>query len=178
MLNLKAQNAKRKVSAQNIKLLALSFSFALYTLHSMLSNASAQPISSAELIKNAKQYDGKMVTYEGEVIGDIMVRGSYAWVNIHDGTLALGAWMSSDAADKIAYTGSYKTKGDWVEVIGVFNRACPEHGGDLDIHVVSFRKIRSGRGIAERQNIEKRNSALILLGVLGGVWILTLLRRR
>jgi hypothetical protein len=41
-------------------------------------------------------------------------------------------------------SGDYRHKGDMVEVMGVFNRACREHGGDLDIHAESIRVIALG----------------------------------
>jgi len=47
--------------------------------------AFAQSLSSSELIRNAKEYDGKLIVYSGEVIGDVMLRGEFAWVNINDG---------------------------------------------------------------------------------------------
>ncbi|MDP2927900.1 MAG: DNA-binding protein, partial [Candidatus Omnitrophota bacterium] len=57
--------------------------------------AFSQSLSSSELINNAKEYDGKLIVYSGEVIGDVMLRGEFAWVNINDGQNALGAWMSA-----------------------------------------------------------------------------------
>ncbi|HZD60417.1 MAG TPA: DNA-binding protein, partial [Anaerolineae bacterium] len=47
--------------------------------------APAYAISSTELIKNAKEYEHTRVSFEGEAVGDIMKRGSYGWINIHDG---------------------------------------------------------------------------------------------
>jgi hypothetical protein len=139
-------------------------------------NCYAQPISSIELINNATLYDGKVVAYEGEVIGDIMVRGEYAWVNINDGPNAIGIWIDKSLTQEIRYAGSYKSKGDWLEVTGIFHRACLEHGGDLDIHAQAIRKTRTGRPAVERLNINKRNLVFILLGVLCLVWILRLLK--
>jgi hypothetical protein len=146
----------------------------LYVLHFTHCIALAQPVSSTELINNAKQYDGKTVAYEGEAIGDIMMRGDYAWVNVNDGSNAIGIWLSPTLAKSITYTGRYKSKGDAIEITGIFHRACPEHGGDLDIHAQTIRKIGAGRVIAEKLNIGKRNFAAILLGILGIIWILTL----
>jgi len=140
--------------------------------------ATAQPISSTELINNAKQYDGQAVTYEGEVIGDVMVRGEFAWINVNDGKNAIGVWVDKNLTQDILHTGSYQSRGDWVEVTGVFQRACPQHGGDLDIHANSIRKISPGRVTSERLNLSKRNQALILLGVLCLVLILRQSRLR
>lgn len=150
--------------------------FLLYTLHFTLYTAYAQPVSSQELINNAKKYDGKAVTYEGEVIGDIMKRGEYAWVNVNDAKAAIGIWLESSLTKDILFTGSYKSSGDWVEISGVFNRACLEHGGDLDIHATAIRKIKDGRIIAERLNKQKQNLIFVLLGVLCLVLILKRLK--
>jgi len=138
----------------------------------------AQSISSTELINNAKQHDGKTVTYEGEVIGDVMVRGNYAWINVNDSQNAIGIWTDKNLAKNILYAGSYKSKGDWIEITGVFQRACLEHGGDLDIHAQAIRKVRQGREIIERLNIGKRNLVFVLLGALCLVWILKQLKRK
>jgi len=153
----------------------LAFACGLLVL--TMGNASAQIVSSEELIRDAAQYDGKVIVFAGEVVGEVMSRGQHAWVNIHDGANALGVWMRSEAAREIT-AGSYKTKGDWLEVTGTFNRACPEHGGDLDIHATAIRKIKPGRVIIERLNLDKKREALVLLGALAAVWILTLLMRR
>lgn len=136
----------------------------------------AQPISSAELINNAKLYDGKVVNYEGEVIGDIMKRGDYAWINVNDGKNAIGIWINSGLVKDISYTGSYKSVGDGIEVTGVFRRVCPEHGGDLDIHAQSLRKTGAGRYLQEKVNVDKRNQLFIFLGIIGLIWISKLLR--
>ena len=156
----------------------LFFSFLVLTFFSFPVLSFAQSISSSELINNAKQYDGKTVTYSGEVIGDVMLRGNFAWVNINDGNNALGVWMDASLAREIKFTGSYKSLGDSLEVTGVFHRACLEHGGDLDIHAQSLRKLASGKMVNQRLNLDKRNLSLVLLGALLIIWILTLFRKK
>lgn len=172
----KVQNAKRKVKVQSLKFLVLSLSFALFALHFTISSY-AQPVSSAELISKAKDYDGRLLAYEGEVIGDIMVRGGYAWINVNDGKNAVGIWLPKELTKDIIYTGSYKTRGDRLEITGIFYRACSQHGGDLDIHAQTLKKISLGRVIPERLNTDKRNLAIIFLGILFIVWILRQLIR-
>jgi hypothetical protein len=140
--------------------------------------AFAQNLSSRELILKAKEYDGKLIVYSGEVIGDVMSRGEFSWVNINDGQNTLGVWMSAGAAKEIKFTGNYKSRGDSLEIVGVFHRACLEHGGDLDIHAQSLRKIGNGRTVNEKLNFDKVNLSLILLGVLFLGWILTLFKRK
>jgi hypothetical protein len=137
----------------------------------------AQPLSSAELINNARQHDGKVVMYAGEVIGEVMLRGQNAWVNIKDGINAIGIWMDKELASEILNTGSYRAKGDWVVVTGIFNRSCPLHGGDLDIHAQELHRTIAGRATIEDLNTNKRNLALVLLGLLCLVLILRPSRR-
>ncbi|MCX5694347.1 MAG: DNA-binding protein [Candidatus Omnitrophica bacterium] len=138
----------------------------------------AQGLSSSELINNAKQYDGKLVTYSGEVVGDVMSRGEFSWVNINDGENALGIWINSGLAKEINFTGSYKSRGDNLEFVGVFHRACSEHGGDLDIHAQSLRQVSNGRAVKEKLNFDKVSLSLILLGILFLTWILTLFKHK
>ncbi|TRZ93537.1 DNA-binding protein [bacterium] len=138
----------------------------------------AQVITSEELINNAVLYDGKQVVYEGEVIGDVMYRQDYAWVNLLDGRNAIGIWLDKNLAATIVYTGNYKVRGDRLEINGVFHRACSEHGGDLDIHAQVIRKTNPGRPIKERLNTAKLNFVLVLLGVLCLALILRLLKSK
>jgi hypothetical protein len=143
----------------------------------LVTDCFAQPLSSTELIDNAKLYDGKTVSYAGEVIGEIMARGNFAWVNVNDGQNAIGIWMSKALSSNIIYAGGYKAKGDLVEVVGVFHRACPEHGGDLDIHAQGLRRLSSGKEVLEKLNLSKRNMSLALLGILCLVLILRQLKQ-
>ncbi|MCM8827251.1 MAG: DNA-binding protein [Candidatus Omnitrophica bacterium] len=103
-----------------------------------------EKIDSTKLIGNAKEYDGKIIIYEGEVIGDIMLRGKYAWINVNDGKGTIGVWVDRDLAKEVSFTGNYRYNGDWIEIKGIFNRACLQHGGDLDIHAKTIRIIRKG----------------------------------
>lgn len=140
--------------------------------------AFAKSLGSNELLKDAKQYDGKVITYSGEAIGDIMRRGEFVWVNIHDGDNAVGVWVNTALAKGIDFTGTYKSVGDTVEVYGVFHRACLEHGGDLDIHAQTLRKITAGKIIEHKADFFKVKLILILLGALLLVWILSLFKRK
>ncbi len=100
--------------------------------------------SSKELIENAKNIDGKSIVYTGEAVTAIMDRGGNSWVNLNDGDNAIGIWCAHALTEPIKYVGDYKNKGDIVEVEGIFNRACPIHGGELDIHASSLKVIKMG----------------------------------
>ncbi len=153
---IKNQKSKIQCKSQNFTFWLLAFGF----WFCLLPSCYAQPVSSKELINNARQYDGKTVVYQGETIGDIMVRGEYAWINVNDGENAIGIWVNKKTAGDIRYTGTYKTKGDLVEISGIFNRSCKEHGGDLDIHASSLQIIKEGFSINEQLSCGKARLAI------------------
>jgi hypothetical protein len=174
MMKLRMQNAECRMRVRIYHYCAICVLACLLCFK----NSYCQPISSTELINHAAQYDGKTVIYEGEVIGEVMLRGDYAWININDSKNALGIWISASLAREINYAGNYKSKGDVVEVTGIFHRACPEHGGDLDIHAQSLRKISPGRTYQEKLNPGKRDFVIVLFAILCLVWILTLFKHK
>lgn len=114
------------------------------------------------LIENISGYDGQQVTVEGEAIGEVLKRSEYAWVNINDGTNAIGIWLKSDDAKKIAYFGDYKHVGDTIRITGTFSRDCKEHGGDVDIHNSNIEIISKGYAVDEEIGHEKVIAAAIL----------------
>ena len=108
-------------------------------------------LGSNELIDHAIDYDKKEIVYSGEVIGDIMNRGQNCWINVSDGDNAIGVWADRSSTENIEYKGNYRYTGDEVKVTGVFNKACPEHGGDLDIHA---QKIEiTGKGYVNKRPV-------------------------
>lgn len=126
-------------------------------------NAYAKNVTSNDLINDAKKFDGKQVTFTGEVIGDIMKRGEYSWINVSDGSNAIGIFVPYQETRKIYYTGSYKYKGDIITVTGTFYRACAQHGGDMDIHSDALQIIKRGYKVQMIANSSKIYTAAGLL---------------
>ncbi|SNX52950.1 DNA-binding protein [Thermoanaerobacterium sp. RBIITD] len=114
-----------------------------------------------DMINNPQKYDGKSLSIKGEVIGDIMKRGDFAWVNISDGNNALGVWIPYNLTKDIKYKGNYADKGDIITVQGTFNRVCKEHGGDMDFHADKIIDIKGG----EKVNHIIDTNRLVYLGV-------------
>jgi hypothetical protein len=138
----------------------------------------AEELTSKDLIKNAEQYDGQRVIYKGEVIGDIMQRGKFVWLNVRDDYAAVGVWSPKELTEDIIFTGSYKFRGDYIKIAGVLNRACSQHGGELDIHADSIIKLKEGVRLKEELSPQKRKTTLLLLGVAICLGILQILRRK
>ncbi|MDV3425812.1 MAG: DNA-binding protein [Bacillota bacterium] len=102
-----------------------------------------------DLIENGKAFDGKTVMIKGEAVGEIMKRGDYSWINISDGSNAIGIWGETSIIDRVTALGNYKQKGDIVKIQGEFHRACSEHGGDMDIHIKSLSVIEKGNKVIQ-----------------------------
>jgi hypothetical protein len=121
-----------------------------------------------DLIEHAKELDGSQVSIQGEAIGERMDRGNYSWVNINDGTNAIGIWLNKKDAEKILHYGNYKWKGDTVIITGTFNRACIEHNGEADIHGLTIEVVNEGYYTYEKP----ASSKIIMTGVLSVVALL------
>lgn len=121
----------------------LSFVFAFFIF--LLPTAVGQEVVHiGDLVAGAKDADGKLVSIQGEAIGDLMGRGDHVWLNVLEEGTAVGVWLTRDQARLVHNLGRYGREGDRVLVVGNFHRACGEHGGDLDIHAVSLRILRQG----------------------------------
>jgi hypothetical protein len=176
--NIKNQTSKINVKIQNsFRIIEFCFVILIFTLCFLNLAVAAQPVSvsSTELLNNSRRYDANSVVYKGEVIGDIMMRGDFAWVNVSDGNNAIGVWLSRELAEKIKFTGSYHSIGDQLEITGTFHRNCTQHGGDMDIHAQDMRIIQSGKAVSEELNTTKRNAVYTLLVVL--VMVIIFVRR-
>lgn len=88
-----------------------------------------------DLLDNPSLYNNKSIALEGEVIGEVLERGNYSWVNVSDNTGAIGLWLTKKDSLIIKNFGSYKSTGDILKVTGIYNESCIQHDGDTDIHV-------------------------------------------
>lgn len=157
-----------------IKIKFYIFIIFLALLH--IENCYAESVSSKNIIENARVLDGKRIEYRGEVVTSVLKRGEYAWINLNDGDNAIGIWCKKSDIDFVRFAGDYKHKGDILEVTGVFNRACSEHGGEMDIHADSVSLILKGHFIKEKVSTEKMKLALELFLII--ILIIVIYRKR
>ncbi|MGE5589422.1 MAG: hypothetical protein ACM3ZA_02150 [Bacillota bacterium] len=101
-------------------------------------------VSDNDLVERAMEVDGQWVVYQGEALGDLMVRGDTAWLNVGGASYAIGVLMPADEAAKVKTLGNYRFNGDTVRVVGIFHRADPAQGGDLDIVASSLEVVKPG----------------------------------
>lgn len=125
-----------------------------------------------DLIENSIKYDNKEFKIKGEAIGEKMARGDHGWVNINDGTNAIGIWLTEDMMKQIEVLGDYKHRGDTIEVIGEFHRDCKEHGGDVDVHAKSIVKLTRGQIDIP---VVKNNRIMISMVIIASTLVLSLM---
>jgi len=150
-----------------------------FSLQPSANIAEAAPaVSARELLENAEEYDGKTVTYEGEMIGDVMVRAQFAWINVRDETLCLGVFSPKGLVSEIEHKGSYGFSGDIISVQGTFYHSCPEHGGDTDIHAEKITVVRKGEATFYPLEPGKVKASITLSAIAFALAIIHLVVRR
>lgn len=136
------------VEMKRLALMILAIASCMLTAMAGVARASAQlpaVASISDIVQKPTQMNGQEVRIVGEAIGDLMVRGDYAWINVLDKTgMAIGVYLPKGEALKIRNLGRYSQTGDTVDLVGVFNNACVEHGGDPDIHSTSLVVVAQG----------------------------------
>jgi len=165
------------MQVKRVRLIQFIFFLKLYLLigvigDMLVTTSYGEGIASDELIEKAKDYDGKEIVFQGEVIGDIMERRDGFWINISDGKNAIGVFCKKEFFCGIRFTGDYSHKGDILEIRGIFHRACPEHGGDLDIHAIKMTRLKEGERIIHLAS-QKKIQLVIWLGI--GLFILVVI---
>jgi len=129
----------------------------------MISAGAEEVTDINSLINETEAFNNQSVTVEGEAIGEVLERGEYAWVNISDGTNAIGVWMKAEDAESIGCFGDYKHIGDTIRITGVFSNNCTEHGGDVDIHCASMSIVKTGYSVKNTVSQTKTVYAAALL---------------
>jgi hypothetical protein len=161
--------------------------------------AGAQQVSipspgSAVLVEEAQHWDGHVVRFTGEAIGEAQRRGDMAWIHLNDDAYGLAdagtnqalagfnsgiaVWVDSAMAFRIASFGDYRRHGDLIEATGTFNAACPQHGGDMDIHATSLLVVRPGYASVQLIRPSRMIAASILAVLTLGMFLVNLLMDR
>lgn len=102
-------------------------------------------ITLEDVLTRPEEFDNKTVIIEGEVIGEPLgIRQSGVWLNLSAGGYNLGVFLQNkEILEKIKYWGSYKEKGDYVKIEGVFNKDCKQHQ-ERDFHLSNLEIVERG----------------------------------
>jgi len=129
----------------------------------------------AQLVARAKEYDGKILTVEGEAIGYLMERGNHAWVNLLETAWAIEFASNESSASPNPGLGegcNYRG-GDPCRMRGIFSLlACSgsrrrfghARGGQAQICAPREAKTNIGRSL---ESVGGRRSASVSGGMLG-----------
>lgn len=177
----------RAASAVVLAALVALLAAGVFGASSAFAYVSPNKASSTELVEHPKEWNGKTITFRGEAIGEAMVRGDMAWLHLNDDgyylknveegsglhgyNSGMPVWLPADLAGRIETFGDYKHEGEVVEVAGVFNAACPTHGGDLDIHATALTRVIAGRQAIDRVRAWKVTLAIGLALVALVLWV-------
>jgi hypothetical protein len=106
-------------------------------------SAIAIPVST--LVKHGKEFDGQYVEITGEVIGDIMLRGEKAWLNVLSPEgIAIGVLCPAYQTKQVTYLGNYRQHGDTILVKGLFHRFFKGQGGETMVEGYAVDILRPG----------------------------------
>ena len=131
------------------------------TILSLLMILQNQIVPINDLIKDSHTYDNQTITIQAEVILEVLERDEYAWINVNDGSNAIGVYLPLEMTKQLDVFGDYNHKGDVVRVEGVFTRNCDEHGGEIDIHAKTLTIMKEGYEIKHEVSVWKFIIALI-----------------
>ncbi|MBP7732313.1 MAG: hypothetical protein KA140_00915 [Caldisericia bacterium] len=139
--------------------------------------ASTRVFTPTELINETaidRQLDGTRIVLEGEVISEAIERKDGCWVNVTDGSIAIGVFFKDKKnIEKIKYWGMHKVKGDTVRIEGKVHLADKETGGELDVQGEKLTVVIPGFRIDENIPVWK----IIAGSVLGLIALLLIAER-
>ena len=116
-------------------------------------------ISSEQVYACPAAYDGREVTFVGEIVGDVLRRRSGAWAQVNDDAYALrtgplvghrersgfntglSVWLDGDLADRVESPGRPALRGDVVLLTGTLLRADPDDGGGITLRATSLQTL-------------------------------------
>lgn len=138
-------------------------------------------VTSSAVVECPAEFDGHVVVYIGEVIGDVLRRDGGAWVLMNDDAYALEAgplrthgeplgynsglsvWLEGDLAELVDEAGGPDHRGDILRVRGVVHRTDPSDGGGLTIRAFQGEILLEGGPI----QVPLHTGQVVFAGVLG-----------
>ncbi len=135
-------------------------------------------VTSNELFDCPQAFDGQRVLYRGEVVGALLERGVGVWTQLNDdvyaeglgplpahrdyrgGNAGVGVLLPATLGGEVAFVGGPQTRGDVLEVRGVFHRV--DRAGEVAvIHADSGEVAVRGRPFVDPPLPDRRFAALI-----------------
>lgn len=162
--------------------------------------AAAEPelpseVTSNQLYDCPGTWDGRRVRYTGEAVGALLERRDRVWMQLNDdayaagigplpthrdfrgGNAGIGVHAPPDLAAAVQVVGGPATRGDLVEVVGVFRRVDPATNEVAVLEVERLQVVRDG-GPLEVPNHPARAWVALVVAALAAVAVVEERRRR
>jgi hypothetical protein len=145
-------------------------------------------VTSAQVLGCPVAFDGRSVTYVGELVGDLLTRDGGAWVLVNDDDYALelgplpahrdrrgtnsglSVWLPEGLHGQVTGLGGPGQRGDVVRVDGVIRRADASDGGGLTLRADSLEVLSPAAPVDEPLNVAQVWLALGALATAAAVW--------
>ncbi len=154
-------------------------------------------ISSTQVFLCPSAYDGKQVTYVGEVVGELLPRRGGAWAQINDDEYALvtgpvvghreragfntglSVWLPDDLAARIEAPGRPALRGDVVLLRGTILRADPDDGGGITLRATELETLAGPLQLEPPLHTHQAVVAVVLslLAMAASLWARQVRRR-
>ena len=137
-------------------------------------------VTSSEVIECPEAFDGQVVTYVGEVIGDVLRRDEGAWVLMNDDDYALevgpldshgefrgynsglSVWLEGDLVELAEQPGGPRWRGDVLRIDAVVHRADPADGGGLTLRAFDAEVLAPAEPLSRPVNRPQAVAAVVL----------------
>lgn len=144
--------------------------------------AEPRDVSSDELLSCPRAFDGQLVRYVGEPVGEVLERRDHAWAQLNDDVYSqsaplplrpdfagnnagIGVRLPARGVGEIVHVGGPERRGDLIAVEGRFHRSFPDTADTMAIDAHRVQRLRPG-GPIEHRVLPDRRLAAITLGVL------------
>ena len=141
------------------------------------------PVTSAELIECPGLFDGEEVRYEGEAVGEVLLRSTSGWVHVNDDIYGVqigplsehrtvaggnsGMAVSMPREDAVRVTaGGHRRVGTALSIVGTFVRADRRDHGAPAIRATDVEIVRESRAVAAPPTSLRRVVAAAVLSLL------------
>lgn len=154
-------------------------------------------VTSTQVLSCPAGYDGSVVTYAGELVGDVLHRDGGAWVLVNDDAYALergplpahrrsgggtnsglSVWLPAPLAARVDVPdelGRPGRRGVVVMLTGTVHRADAQDGGGVTLRATSMSRLAPAVTLSEPLH---RTQAIVAVGLLVAVAGLVVARRR
>lgn len=145
-------------------------------------------VTSGQVLDCPVAFDGRRITFVGELVGDLLARDGGAWVLVNDDDYALvlgplpahrerrgtnsglSVWLPDRFHDQVTGLGRPGQRGDLVRIEGVVRRSDPSDGGGLSLRAEQLQVLSPAASVDEPLNLAQVWLAVGALGLAGGLW--------